>query len=69
MQKLAFVIALAMSLLAIHGQGTTANAPQPSLNPANVTVIHKNEAFPVLGAITVSPCAAEDCSDVEQTGS
>lgn len=30
----------------------------------NVTVIQKNEVFPILGPIVVENCAVEDCSDV-----
>ena len=31
----------------------------------NVTVIEKNQAFPVLGPIVVEDCATEDCSDTQ----
>jgi hypothetical protein len=30
----------------------------------NVTVIEKNQAFPVYGPIMVEDCATEDCSEV-----
>jgi hypothetical protein len=30
----------------------------------NVTVIEKNQAFPVYGPIVVEDCATEDCSEV-----
>jgi hypothetical protein len=30
----------------------------------NVTVIQKNQDFPVFGPLVVEPCATEDCSDV-----
>lgn len=33
-------------------------------DPANVTIIEKNEIFPILGPIIVEQCAVEDCSDV-----
>lgn len=31
---------------------------------ANVTVIEKNQAFPVIGPLVVVPCQTEDCSEV-----
>jgi hypothetical protein len=31
----------------------------------NVTVIEKNQAFPVYGPIVVKPCATQDCSEVQ----
>jgi hypothetical protein len=31
----------------------------------NVTVIEKNQAFPVYGPIVVEQCATEDCSEVQ----
>ena len=31
----------------------------------NVTVIEKNQAFPVYGPLVVQQCAMEDCSDVQ----
>jgi hypothetical protein len=33
----------------------------------NVTVIEKNQAFPVYGPLVVEQCAVENCSDVEST--
>ena len=44
-------------------------APNHDLAPANrlnVTVIQKNQEFPVYGPIVVEQCAVEDCSDVEE---
>jgi hypothetical protein len=35
-----------------------------SLMGSNVTVIEKNQAFPILGPITVEVCQVEDCSEV-----
>lgn len=29
----------------------------------NITIIAKNQAFPVYGPIDLEPCAAEDCSE------
>ena len=34
------------------------------LSAGNVTVIEKNQAFPVFGPIVVEDCAAEDCSEL-----
>ncbi|MGQ0485967.1 MAG: hypothetical protein ACT4SY_11530 [Hyphomicrobiales bacterium] len=34
------------------------------LSARNVTVIEKNQAFPVYGPIVVEDCANEDCSEV-----
>ena len=57
-------------LAVIATAATAIAAVQPATNSAasrttNVTVIHKNDAFPVLGPITVEQCAKEDCSDVQ----
>lgn len=35
-------------------------------NPSNVTVVVKNQAFPVYAPIILEPCKAEDCSDVTE---
>jgi hypothetical protein len=43
-------------------------APQKSpavVSDRNITVIEKNQIFPVLGPITVEDCAVEDCSDTQ----
>ncbi|MFN0192537.1 MAG: hypothetical protein ACKVP5_11280 [Aestuariivirga sp.] len=37
-------------------------AEKPALN---FTVIDMNQAWPVYGPITVTPCATEDCSEPE----
>jgi hypothetical protein len=34
------------------------------LSASNVTVIEKNQAFPVFGRLVVEDCAVEDCSEV-----
>ncbi len=58
-------------VLAVIGTAATAIAAvqpatkSPASRSTNVTVIHKNEAFPVVGPITVEQCAKEDCSDVQ----
>lgn len=33
---------------------------------SNVTVVAKNQAFPVYGPIILEPCNQEDCSDVTE---
>ena len=33
-------------------------------NPANITVIEKNQAWPLPGRITVEPCSASRCIDI-----
>jgi len=64
------MIRYTLFLLAIAGTAATAiAASQPGsadlqINRNNVTVIDKNEVFPVLGPLVVEPCAVEDCSDV-----
>jgi len=58
-------------VLAVIGTAATAiAASQPATKSgasrsANVTVVHKNGAFPVVGPIIVEQCAKEDCSDVQ----
>ncbi len=59
--------------LAIVGTAATAIAAVAPEQPApeqsrNVTVIEKNDVFPILGPITVEECAVEDCSDVQAEG-
>lgn len=64
------MIRYTLFVLTILGSAATAIAaiaPSHELVPAtNVTVIEKNQAFPVYGPIVVEQCAVEDCSDVEQ---
>lgn len=54
-------------VLAIAGSAATAIAAiNPGANvmhPANVTVIEKNQAFPVIGPLVFDECAVEDCSE------
>ncbi len=58
-------------IFAVLGTAATAIATAhpaaelPAEISRNVTVIHKNDAFPVLGPIIVEQCAKEDCSDVQ----
>jgi hypothetical protein len=55
-------------VLAVLGSAATAiaaiaPADRVSLAPTNVTVIEKNQAFPVIGILQVEECGVEDCSD------
>lgn len=57
---------LAVTATAFAAIAFAALAPGRTLSAVsghNVTVIEKNEAFPVYGPIIVEPCAIEDCSD------
>ena len=60
------MIRYTLFILAIVGTAATAianvNHGVPS-NPKNVTVIMKNDVYPMIGAITVEKCALENCSD------
>ena len=49
---------------------TAVAAVQPTdgemlLPRTNITIIEKNDVFPILGPIVVEECAVEDCSDVQ----
>lgn len=54
-------------VLAVAGSAATAIAaisPKvESFHPANVTVVAKNQAFPLVGPFQVEECAVEDCSE------
>lgn len=52
---------LALAIAAIAASAYAA-APSPD---RNVTVIEKNQAFPVLGPIIVNACFTEDCSEIQ----
>ena len=43
---------------------TPAHVPAP-VSITNMTVIQKNDVFPVFGPLVVEQCAVEDCSDVQ----
>jgi hypothetical protein len=43
-----------------------ARSTLPTLNPVNVTVIEKNQVFPVIGPQFYQRCATEDCSDTQK---
>jgi hypothetical protein len=58
-------------VLAIIGSAATALAsisamPVAMDNPNNVTVIEKNQFWPLEGKLVVEQCAVEDCSDTPQ---
>jgi hypothetical protein len=65
------MIRYTLFVLAIVGSAATAVA---SINPKadvvvsnhNVTVIEKNEFWPMEGKLVVEQCAVEDCSDTPQ---
>ncbi len=61
------MIRYALFVLAVVGSAATAIAsiaPSPEVsNPAHITIIAKNQAFPVFGPIEVDECAVEDCSE------
>lgn len=58
-------ILIAAAITATAATAYASVAPDYGLDLAgrNVTVIEKNQAFPVLGPIIVEDCATEDCSD------
>ena len=44
--------------------GASHNVPVSIVaEPANVTVIEKNQAWPLVGPLVVEACETEDCSD------
>jgi hypothetical protein len=56
-----------LTILATAASAIAAMAPaheEIDLSAGNVTVIEKNQAFPVFGPIVVEDCAAEDCSEL-----
>jgi hypothetical protein len=66
------MIRYTLFVLTVLGSAATAIAaiaPAQDMIPANgnVTVIEKNQAFPVYGPLVVEQCAVENCSDVEST--
>jgi hypothetical protein len=69
----AAMIRYTLFTLAVIGTAATAFAavaPKAPEHPAqlqrqNVTVIEKNDVFPIVGPITVEECAVEDCSDIQ----
>ena len=61
------MIRYSLFVLAVVGSAATAIAsiaPAPAIsNPANITIVAKNQAFPQFGEIEVDECAVEDCSE------
>lgn len=58
-------------VLAIVGSAATAwasiaSAPVLNASTHNVTVIEKNQFWPLEGKLVVEQCAVEDCSDTPQ---
>jgi hypothetical protein len=52
------VMASAATAIAAMAPASTMGLPG-----THVTVVYKNQAFPLIGPLTVSPCRVEDCSD------
>jgi len=54
-------------VLAVAGSTATAIASiaphTAAFQPANVTVVEKNQAFPQFGPLIIEECAVEDCSE------
>jgi hypothetical protein len=59
-----FVIAVVAS--AATALAAISPAPDASVSNANVTVIEKNQFWPMEGKLVVEKCAVEDCSDTPQ---
>jgi hypothetical protein len=60
------LIAAAFAATAATAYAAVAPDYESVLSPdRNVTVIEKNQVFPVLGPIVVEECTTEDCSDVQ----
>lgn len=56
-------------VIAVIGSAATAVAsinPAASIHSTNVTVIEKNQFWPLEGELKVEECAVEDCSDTPQ---
>ena len=56
-----------LTILATAASAIAAMAPAHEdidLSASNVTVIEKNQAFPVFGPIVIEGCAVEDCSEL-----
>ena len=60
------IITAAIAATAATAFAAVAPQKSPALVPdRNITVIEKNQIFPVLGPIVVEDCATEDCSDTQ----
>ena len=56
-----------LTILATAASAIAAMAPaheKIDLSAGNITVIEKNQIFPIHGPIVVEGCATEDCSEV-----
>ena len=54
---------LLLAILATSATAIAASSPDNALDgqAKNVTVIEKNQAFPLVGPLIVEDCATEDC--------
>jgi len=61
------MIRYTLFVLAVIGSAATAVAKiapaTPASNPAHITVIAKNQAFPQFGPLVIEECSVEDCSE------
>ena len=62
------MIRYTLFVITILGSAATAiaaisPATPTALNPANTTVIEKNQAYPVFGELEMDECQVEDCSE------
>jgi hypothetical protein len=61
------MIRYTLFLAIVFGTAATAIAsiaPDAAIsNPANITVVAKNQAFPQFGDLIIEECALEDCSE------
>lgn len=62
------MIRYTLFVLAVAGSAATAiasiaPADRTMVDPSAMTIIEKNQAFPVFGEIEVDECQIEDCSD------
>ncbi len=57
---LAIVLGTAATALA----AISPSATRDLASGQNVTVIEKNQAFPLVGPLVIEPCQTEDCSEV-----
>lgn len=65
MIRYTLLIAAVLGTAATAFAAVQATPDAPQISTARMTVIEKNDVFPVLGPILVEECAVEDCSDVQ----
>ena len=53
-----------LTILFLSAGAFASNNSAPVRGPGNVTVIEKNQSWPIQGRITVEPCAEVVCYDV-----